>query len=64
MLGHQIITGRKKDLKFKVFPPVRLSKENTNRKKNMPMMLEQIRLYVVYIPSTKEKSSMRIIINM
>lgn len=29
----------------------------------MLMMLEQIPLYVVYIPSTKEKYSMRIIMN-
>lgn len=33
MFGHQIITGRKIGPYIQIFPPVRLSIENTNRKK-------------------------------
>lgn len=63
MLGHQIITGRNIGPYIQISPPLDCQKR-TKIEKNMLMMLEQIRLYVVYIPSTKEKSSMRIIINM
>lgn len=52
MFGHQII----------IFPQLDCQKR-TQIEKNMLMMLEQIRLYVVNIHSTKEKSSMRSIIN-